>query len=147
MVPEVDGDEPFPAGLVVLGERRLFHLTGPGGEEQVPVGRELAGVDQGLDVLAHVEGQQVDDRGALGRALLDRHLEGPQPVHLPPVGEEQQVGVGRGVHDPGDQVLLAEFGALHPPAAPALGAELRRRHRLELDLRHCKTLSKSDPSC
>ena len=50
-VAQVDGDEPLPAGLVVLGEGGLLDLPGLGGEQQVPVGRELPGVDQGLDPL------------------------------------------------------------------------------------------------
>ena len=52
-----------------------------------------------------------------------------QPVDPAPVGEEQQVGVGGGVDDVDDVVLVPQLGAGHPPPAPALGAELLGRDR------------------
>ena len=76
--------------------------------------------------------QQVDDRRAPGRALLDRHLVGPEAIDPAQVGEEQQVGVSRGVDDLGDQVLFLQVGALHPPPAPALGSEGGGLHRLDV---------------
>ena len=57
--------------------------------------------------------QQVDDRHALGRALALGDLVGPQPVHLAPVGEEQQVGVGGGEDDVADEVVA--LAAWRPP--------------------------------
>ena len=65
--------------------------------------------------LAGLERQQVDDGGAAGRAVLHRDLVGLEPVHPAPVGEEQQVGVGRGVDDVGDVVLVL---AAWRPATP-----------------------------
>ena len=70
--------------------------------------------------------QQVDDGRAPGRALLHRDLVGPQPVDPAPVGEEQQVGVGRGVDDLGDEVLLLELGALRRPGRPGPGSGTSR---------------------
>ena len=54
--------KPSRPGLVVLGEVGLLHLARPGGEEQVPVGGEVPGVDHGLDALARLQRQQVDER-------------------------------------------------------------------------------------
>ena len=98
-VAQVERDEAVATRLVVLGHQGLLHLAVLGGEEQVPLGREVAGVDDRLDVLVGRERQQVDDRHALRRALPLGDLVRAQPVHLAPVREEQQVGVGRGVKD------------------------------------------------
>ena len=81
---------------VVLGELGLLHLALAGGEEQVPVRLVVAGVDDRLDRLVGLQRQQVDDGRAPRRAVLHRDLVGLEPVHPAPVGEEQQVGVGRG---------------------------------------------------
>ena len=67
-----------------------------------------------------------------GRPVLHRDLVAAQAVDLALVREEQQVGVGRGVHDLADQVLLLQPGPLHAPAAAALGPEGGRRHRLDV---------------
>ena len=100
-VAQVDGDEALPAGLVVLAEGGLLHLALRGGEEQVLVGRELAGRDDGLDRLVGRQREQVDDGRAPWPCAPSSGSRGPQPVDLAPVGEEQQVGVGRGVDDLG----------------------------------------------
>ena len=100
----------------------LLDLPLPGGEEQVAIGREIPGVDEGLDPLARSQRQQVDDGRAPGRALLDGDLVGPQPVHPAPVGEEQQVGVGRGVDDPADHVLFLQPGRPARPGRPGPGS-------------------------
>ena len=131
-VAQVDGDEALAPRLVVLAERRLLHLALRGGEDQVLVGREVAGGDDGLDRLVRRQRHQVDGGGAPGRALLHRDLVAPQPVDLAPVGEQQQVGVGGGVDHLADQVLLLQPGALDAPAAPALGPEGGGRHRLDV---------------
>ena len=94
-----------------------------GGEDQEVVGREVPGADDGLDALVRRQGQQVHDRRAPRRALLHRDLERPQPEDPPPVGEEQEVGVGRRVDHVVDQVLLLELGALDAPAPAGLGPE------------------------
>ena len=131
-VAQVDGDEALAARLVVLAHRRLLHLALRRGEDQELVGRELAGGDDGRDRLVRRQRHQVDRRRAPGGPVLHRDLVAAQPVHLALVREEQQVGVGRGVHDLADQVLLLEPGPLHAAAAPALGPEGRRGHRLDV---------------
>ena len=54
-VAEVDGDEAGAQRLVVLVELRLLHLALLRGEEQVPVGLVVAGVDDRLDALVRLE--------------------------------------------------------------------------------------------
>ena len=58
----------------------------------------VPGVDHRLDLLVGPHGQHRLHQHALGGALLAGDLVGLDPVHLAPVGEEQQVGVGGGVH-------------------------------------------------
>ena len=69
------------------------------------------------------ERQQVDDRRPPGRPLLDRDLERPQPEHPSPVGEQQEVGVGRRVDHVVDQVLLLQLRPLDAATPTGLGAE------------------------
>ena len=104
------------------------------GEEQVPAGLVVAGVDDRLDLLVRCERQQVDDGGAARRALLHRDLVRLQAVDPPAVGEEQQVGVRRGVEDVGDVVLVLQLGAADAAPAAALGAEGVGRDRLHVAL-------------
>ena len=58
---------------------------------------------------------------------MTRDLVGLDPVDLAPVGEEQQVGVGRGVEELGDEIVVVvlQLGPGDPtPTAAALGSEL-----------------------
>ena len=51
-VAQVEGDEPVAPAVVVLVERRLLDHALAGGEEQVALAGEVAGVDDRLDRLA-----------------------------------------------------------------------------------------------
>ena len=65
--------------------------------------------------------QQVDDRlAARGPAAL-RNLVDLEPVDLSPVGEDKDVGMGRGDEEPLDEILLLGAHAGFPFAAAALG--------------------------
>ena len=110
-VAQVDGDQAVAPARVVGVERRLLHRALAGGEEQEALAGEVAGVDDRLDLLARLQRQQVDDRHALGRALALGDLQRPQAVDLAEVGEEQQVGVGRGEDDVADDVVGLQLGA------------------------------------
>ena len=131
-VAQVDGDQAVAATRVVGVERRLLHRPLAGGEEQVALAGEVAGVDDRLDRLAGLQRQQVDDRHALGGALTLGDVEGPQAVHLAEVGEEQQVGVGRGEDHVADEVVGLEPGPGDATATAGLGLELAGRDGLDV---------------
>ena len=61
------------------------------------------------------------DEHAFGAAVFARDLVGTNPVHLAPVGEEQQVSVCRGVQHVLDDVILAQRCATDTSSAPPLG--------------------------
>ena len=109
-VAEVEGDEAVAPARVVGVERRLLDRALAGGEEQEALAGEVAGVDDRLDLLARLQRQQVDDRHALRRALALGDLQRPQAVHLAEVGEEQQVGVGRGEDHVAHDVVGLQLG-------------------------------------
>ena len=120
---QVDGDEALAARLVVLREGGLLHLTGLGRKDEVLIGIERPCLDDGLDALDRLERQEVDDRRSPGVALLHGDLVSPQPVDLPAIGEQQQVGVRRRVEDLVDEILLLQPRPLHPAPAARLSAE------------------------
>ena len=91
---------------------------------------ELACVDEGLDPLAGVEGEQVDDGRAPRGPLLQRHLVRSQPVDPSQIGKKEQVGVGGRIDDLRHDVGLAQVCAPHAACPPALGPVSRGRDRL-----------------
>ena len=122
-VAQVEGDEPVASAVVVLVERGLLDHAHAGGEEQVALAGEVAGVDDRLDVLAGLQRQQVDDRHALGGALALGDVHRPQAVDPTTVAEEQQERVSRGEDDVVDDVVGLQLGAADTATAAALRLE------------------------
>ena len=123
-VAQVDGDEPVAPRRVVLGERRLLHrrpcLVAKNRYRSVPNSR--------VSMIAWMRssgasGSRFTIGQALGGPLPLGDLVGPQPVHLAAVGEEQQVGVGRGVDEVADRGPPRAAASRPRPAAAALRAE------------------------
>ena len=113
------GDEVCGIGVVVL----LL------GDEVCGIGvRGRAGQGQnGGDSLAVVQGQEVDERPALGGARPLGDAEHPQPVHLAGVGEAQQGVVAVGGQQMFDEVLVAQARGGASGAASTLRLVDRQR--------------------
>ena len=93
---------------------------------------EVARLDDGADLLALAERQQVDDRAALRLARAERQLVHLQPVDLADGREEEEVVVRRGDEEVLDVVLVLQVHAHHAAAAAPLLAV--GGHRQPLDV-------------
>ena len=131
-IAQVDGDEAVGAHVLVRVERRLLDHAMRGREQQVLVGREVARVDDGRDLLVVLDGKQVDHGRALGLAAAKRNLVHLLTVDLALVGEEEHVVVRRGDEELLDEVVFLELHAAHALAAALLLAV--RGHRQALDV-------------
>ena len=120
---QVECDDAVATRRVVFIERRLFDLALTGGKEEVAFAGELARVDDGLDVFARLQRQQVDDGNSLRRTFAFGNVGGTQLVHASPVREEQQIGVCCGEDDVTHDVVGLQLGTGDAATTAALCAE------------------------
>ena len=128
---EFDGDKHLVAGVVGT-ELRLLDLALLREHDQVLVGLVVAGVDHRLDDLVGIHGKHRLDQHTLRVAVLARDLVCPDAIDLPPVGEDQEIGVGRRVQDVLDDVVLAKCRAANTSPASALRPVGLRQHRFDV---------------
>ena len=132
VVTQVDSDQAVAAAAVIRAHHGLLDHAALGGKHQVLVGRELAAADDARDLLAFLEGQQVDDRGTARLARTHRQLVHLQAIDLALAREEQHVLVrGRDEHLV-DNVVLFEVDARYALAAALLGAVGSHRDTLNV---------------
>src|SRR5215831_19150815 len=120
VVVEADGLDAAGARVRVRLELGLLHRALLGREEDVAAGGEIAHRHARRDLLAVAEGQEVHHRLALGLAPALGDLVHLEPVDLAAIREEEQVRMGGGDEEIGDDVLFLRLHAGHALAAAAL---------------------------
>ena len=117
VLTEPDRNDPFALERrVVLLEARLLHDAVLRREHEVLRLVEVAGRDDGADLLTLSKRQQVHRGTTLRLARAERQLVHLEPVHLADRGEEEQVVVGRRDEEVLDVVVVLQ---VHPHDADA----------------------------
>ena len=96
------------------------------------MGLVIASVDHRLDGLVGLQGKHIMDENTLGGTVLARDFVRPNPIYLSPVGEEEQIGVRRGMDDVVDDVIFTQRGAADTATAPALCLVCAGQNRLHV---------------
>ena len=81
MWTQVQSNKTIATTRVVFVERGLLYLALLGCKEQVALAWEFACVDDGLNIFAWLQRQQVDNRNALCRALALGNVDCAQTIH------------------------------------------------------------------
>ena len=132
-VVERDGDDAAAVDVAVVLEARALDAALLRREEEVVLLLlEVLDGEQGLDLLAFAELEEVDDRAALGRARHLGDLPHLDAEHAAGVGEAQEVVVRSADHDLLDVVVVVLVGALDAHAAAALRAVGVERQPLDV---------------
>src|SRR5262249_9332123 len=122
VVVQTDGLDAAGAGVRGRLELGLLDRALLGREQNIAAGGEIAHRNARRDLLALAERQEVHHRLALGLTAALGDLVHLEPVDLAAIGEEQQVRVGGGDEEVGDDVLFLRLHAGHALAAAALAA-------------------------
>ena len=129
---EDDGDD---AGLARVGEvgqgRLLDRALGSGHEHVAVVGKFLDRQD-GVDLLALLEREEIDDRLAAALPPALRRFVHLEPVHAAAVGEAQDVVVRVGDEQVVDEIVFLDLRRLLAAAAAPLRAVVGERLRLDV---------------
>ncbi len=123
-----EGDDAAGPGIGEGRELSLLDHALAGGEDDVSLGVEVAAGHEGRDLLALLQTHEIHGRLAFGLRPHIRNLVDLQPVQSSAVGEDQDVGVGRGHEQVLDEILLLGLHS-HPAAASATLAPVQGHGR------------------
>lgn len=118
---EVDADDAAFLGSAVGGESGFLGESSTGDHEDASV-VELASDDVAGDSFVGAEFEEIDDGASLAGARHGGYVIDLEPIALSHVGEEEDVGVGAGDEDVGEEVPFSGLSAGDSLAASSLGA-------------------------
>ena len=127
---EVHRPQPVGAYLRKILQRRLLHLAPPRGKDQKIAVLEIRRGQDGRDIFARLDVDDVDCRRPASGAIVARHLPGPQPIDLALVAEEQNAVARVRGDDVLQRILFAQDLADDAASAAPLDAIRVGRHAL-----------------
>ena len=123
---EIDADDTARLGSAVLLKGGFLDKAGPRGHEKITGGVKPSHRNDARDFFFFFERQHIGDGPARTRAAHLRDFVNLQPIHLPVIGEAEQIGVRRGTEKMIDPIVLARC-----PAGNALAAAVLRAIGIE----------------
>lgn len=131
-VTEING---YQAGLLHVGvfpDGGFLHQTILGGHEEVLAFLVLFDRNDRGNLLARLQGQEIDNSGSAGGSAGLGNLVAFQAVHLTGVRKEHDVMVSGGHHQILDVILIDGLHALDTLAAAVLALEIVGGHTLNV---------------
>ena len=129
---EDDGDDAGLARVGEVGQGRLLDRALGGGHEHVAVVGKFLDRQDGVDLLALLEREEIDDRLAAALPPALRRFVHLEPVHAAAVGEAQDVVVRVGDEQVVDEIVFLDLRRLLAAAAAPLRAVVGERLRLDV---------------